>query len=302
MAEKINITFLGTGSMIPDEKKNHPAFLLSYKSENILVDCGEGTQIQFRKAKLNPCKITRILITHWHGDHTFGLPGLLRTLSTSGYNKKLYIYGPRGIKKHFDEMFVAFGGVENFEVDVKEVSSPGKFFENQDFYLEAEKMIHVQPCNAYNFVEKDKFRIDKAKLKKAKIQPGKHIQELKKGKDIVLNGKKYKAKDFVYGEKGKKVSFVLDTLINERIVPFVKGSDLLVCESSFGSEHEKLAHAYQHLTSKQAAEIAKKGSVKKLMLTHLSQRYNKSSHKIVAEAKKIFKNAHLANDLDSLEI
>src|SRR3990172_5927928 len=147
MAEKIRITFLGTGSMIPDEKRNHPAFLLSYKSENILVDCGEGTQIQFRKAKLNPCRITRILITHWHGDHTFGLPGLLRTLSTSGYHKKLYVYGPKKMKKH-------------------------------------------------------------------KIAPGKHIQELKQGKDITYNGKKYSAKNFVYGEKGKKVSFVLDTLFN----------------------------------------------------------------------------------------
>src|SRR3990172_1058393 len=212
MADKIKITFLGTGSMIPDEKRGHPAFLISHKGENILVDCGEGTQIQFRKAKLNPCKITRILITHWHGDHTFGLPGLLRTLSTSGYHKKLYVYGPKGIKKHFDEMFQAFGGVEGFHVEVREVS--GKFFENADFYLEAEKMIHVQPCNEYNFIEKDKLRIDKAKMKKHKIAPGKHIQELKQGKDITYNGKKYSAKNFVYGEKGKKVSFVLDTLFN----------------------------------------------------------------------------------------
>src|SRR3970040_735622 len=135
MADKIKITFLGTGSMIPDEKRGHPAFLLTYKGENILVDCGEGTQIQFRKAKLNPCKITRILITHWHGDHTFGLPGLLRTLSTFGYNKKLFIYGPRGIKKHLNEMFTAFGRINEFEIRIEEVS--GKFLETRDFYLEA---------------------------------------------------------------------------------------------------------------------------------------------------------------------
>ena len=85
------MTFLGTGAMIPNEKRGHPAFLLTYKEENILIDCGEGTQIQFRKAKLNPCRVTKILITHWHGDHTFGLPGLLRTLETSGYKNKMYI-------------------------------------------------------------------------------------------------------------------------------------------------------------------------------------------------------------------
>src|SRR3989304_4750110 len=144
MADKIKITFLGTGSMIPDEKRGHPAFLISHKTENILVDCGEGTQVQFRKAKLNPCKITRILITHWHGDHTFGLPGLLRTLATSGYNKKLVIYGPRGLRKHFDEMFFAFGGINEFPIEIKEVS--GKFLETPEFYIEAESMVHVQPC------------------------------------------------------------------------------------------------------------------------------------------------------------
>ena len=147
MTEKLKIHFLGTGSMIPSPRRGHPAFLLVYGGENILVDCGEGTQTQFRRAKLNPCKITRILITHWHGDHTFGLPGLLRTLSTSGYVKKLEIYGPSGFKRHMDDMFKAFGKIDEFEIEVKEVS--GKFFENSDFYLEAERMIHVQPCNAY---------------------------------------------------------------------------------------------------------------------------------------------------------
>jgi len=300
MADKIKITFLGTGSMIPDEKRGHPAFLISHKGENILVDCGEGTQIQFRKAKLNPCKITRILITHWHGDHTFGLPGLLRTLSTSGYRKKLFIYGPKGIKKHVYEMFRAFGQVEGFNVEVKEVS--GKFFGNNDFYLEAERMIHVQPCNAYNFVVKGNVRIDKRKLRKFKIKEGKHLADLKKKGYMIHNGNKYLAKQLTYAEGGRKISFVLDTLNNERIAPFVKDSDLLVCEASFSSDLERLAHEYKHLTSKQAAEIAKKGKVKKLMLTHLSQRYSRNPEKILGEARKTFKNTILAKDLDSIEI
>src|SRR3972149_5630138 len=268
MADKIKITFLGTGSMSPDEKRGHPAFLISHKGENILVDCGEGTQIQFRKAKLDPCKITRILITHWHGDHTFGLPGLLRTLSRSGYRKKL----------------------------------SGKFFGNNDFYLEAERMIHVQPCNAYNFVVKGNVRIDKRKLRKFKIKEGKHLADLKKKGYMIHNGKKYLAKQLTYAEGGRKVSFVLDTLNNERIAPFVKDSDLLVSEASFSSDLERLAHEYKHLTSKQAAEIAKKGKVKKLMLTHLSQRYSKNPDKLLNEAKKVFRNTALAQDLETTEI
>src|SRR3990170_195602 len=107
MTEKIKITFLGTSGMIPDEKRNHPAFFVQYANEGILVDCGEGTQTQFRKAKLNPCSITKILLTHWHGDHTLGLPGLLKTISMSEYTKKLEIYGPRGIKRRIEQMFQA---------------------------------------------------------------------------------------------------------------------------------------------------------------------------------------------------
>jgi ribonuclease Z len=296
MTKKIKITFLGTGGMIPDERRNHPAFLLTSQTENILVDCGEGTQIQFRKAKLNPCKITKILITHWHGDHTFGLPGLLRTLSTSGYNKKLYIYGPRGFKRHMNEMFKAFGEINEFEIQVKEVS--GKFFENDDFYLTAESMIHVQPCNAYSFILKGKKRIDKSKLRKYKIKPGKHLQKLKQGKGISYQGKRYKAKDLTFSEKEKKVSFVLDTLMNNKIVGFAKNSDVLVCESTFSDELENKAKEYKHLTSTQAAGIAKKSKSKELYLVHVSQRYSRDNKKILNEAKKIFPRSQIPRDLD----
>ncbi|MBU2504032.1 MAG: ribonuclease Z [Nanoarchaeota archaeon] len=300
MSEQLKIHFLGTGSMVPDEKRNHPAFLLVYKAENILVDCGEGTQIQFRKAHLNPCKITKILLTHWHGDHTFGLPGLLRTLSTSGYKKKLEIYGPRGIRKHLDEMFAAFGTIQEFEIQIKEVS--GKFFENSDFYLEAEKMIHVQPCNAYSFVEKGKTRIDKTKLKKFKLGHGPHLKNLKDGKDITHEGKKYKAKDLVFEEKGKKVSFVLDTVFNDKIVPFVKNSDALVMESTFDSSLNELAKNYMHLTAEQAARVAKSAKVGKLYLVHLSERYDKNRDVVLKDAKKVFKDVSVPKDLDCVEV
>ena len=298
MSEKIKVTFLGTSGMIPDEKRNHPAFLLTYKSENILVDCGEGTQIQLRKAKLNPCKITRIFITHWHGDHTLGLPGLLKTLSMSDYNKKLIIYGPKGIKQKIGQMFDAFGHITEYPIEVHEVL--GRFLETEEFRLEAEPMTHGTPCNAYSFVLKEKIRINKAKMRKYKIKPGKHIRDLKQGKNIIYEGKKYTQKDLVFKEEGKKISFVLDTSINDKIPGFVKDSDLFVCESSFSSDMEEKAKEYKHLTSKQAAEIAKKAKVKRLILTHISQRYEKTPGKILDEAKKVFKNSTIAKDLDAV--
>ncbi len=293
------LVFLGTSDAVPSAERNHTSILLNHNEENILVDCGEGTQRQFRKAELNPCKITRILITHWHGDHVLGIPGILETLSLSDYNKKLFIYGPKGTKEFMKNVLKTFVFTEKYPIEVLEVEN--KFFENDDFYLEAKKMTHGIPCNAYNFVLKDKIRINKEKLKKTKIQ-GPILQKLKQGKDIVYEGKKYFAKNLTYKEEGKKISFVLDTSWNKEIVPFVKNSDLLVCESTFDAESEQRAKEYHHLTSNQSAEIAKKSNSKKLILTHLSQRYSKNPKSILEQAKKVFKNSFLAKDLDVVEI
>lgn len=293
------IIFLGTSDAIPSKERNHTSILLSYKNENILIDCGEGTQRQLRIAEINPCKITKLLITHWHGDHVLGIPGLLQTLSFSGYNKTLFIYGPKGTKEFMNQMMKTFAFQKNFEIKVEEVS--GKFFETEDFYLEAEKMSHAIPCNAYNFVKKGLLKIDKKKLEKTGIS-GPIVKKLKEGKDVIFNGKKFLAKDLTYKEDEKKISFVFDTSFNERIVPFVKNSDLLICESTFGEELEEKAEEYKHLSVKKTAEIAKKSNSKKLILTHISQRYSKNPKKILTSAKKIFKNSVLANDFDKFEI
>jgi len=296
----VKITFLGTSAQIPTVRRNHTAVLLTYEGENILVDCGEGTQRQFRKAKMNPCKVTRILITHRHGDHVFGLPGLISTFDLSGYNKTLYIYGPKGIKR-FLESFLGLDYVKRkFKIKIEEVS--GKFFEAKDFYLEAEKMEHGIPTNAYTFVKKGQLRIDRAKLKKSKLPSGPLMKKLKEGKDIVYEGKKYLAKNLIYSEGDKKVSFIIDTLDNKRIVQFVKDSDLLICESSFDDKLKDLAKEHLHLTAKQAGEIAKKSKSKKLILTHISQRYDKDLKNLLGEAKKVFRNSSVAEDFDKVEV
>jgi len=287
---KIPIIFLGTGQAIPTAKRNHPSIFLQYKNESFLIDCGEGTQRQFRRLSLNPCKLTKLLITHWHGDHMLGIPGLLQTLALNGYKRKLEIYGPKGTEffiKKIMSMFV-FQGKINYEV--REVT--GKFFENKDFCLEAESMKHTSPCLSYSFVEKDKLRIDKRKLKKLKIK-GKIVGELARGKDIVWQGKKILAKDLTFKQKGKKITIILDT---------AKDSDLLICEATYIKQEEDLAQAYKHLTSSQAAGIAKKSKSRKLILTHISQRYENKERIILEEARKIFKNSFLVEDLEKIEI
>ncbi len=300
MPERIKITFLGTSDAIPSSERNHTSILLRYKEENILIDCGEGTQRQFRKADLNPGKITKILITHWHGDHILGLPGLFQSLASSGYKKTLHVYGPKGTKKAIEDILRIFVFAKEYKIEIKEVD--GKFFETENFYLSSEKMTHSIPCNGYVFVEKGQIRIDKNKLKKERIPNGPLLGELKKGKDIVHNSKKYLAKKLTFKEEDKKISFILDTSLNRQIIPFVKNSDLLICESTFSEDLKDIAKEHSHLTSRQAAEIAKRSNSKKLVLTHLSQRYEKDKSKILNEAKKVFKNSIIAEDLKSFEV
>jgi ribonuclease Z len=303
MASKIKINFLGTAAQIPTEKRNHTGILLTYNEENILIDCGEGIQRQFRIAKLNPCKITKILLTHIHGDHIFGLPGLLSTLAFSEYNKTLEIYGPKGIKKFMENFLKLFNIGRNLKINIKEIISHKKpFFENEEFEIHSESMKHGTPTNAYSFKIKDKLRIDKKRLNKSKIPKGKHLSELQKGKDITLEGKKYKSKDFTYLEEGKKISIVLDTLNNEKIIPFVKNSDLFICESSFSSNDSEIAKEHLHMTSGQAGQIAKLSKSHKLILTHISQRYDFKLKELLLEAKKHFKNSEVVKDFDEIEI
>lgn len=301
MASKIKIKFLGTSAQIPTIKRNHSGIFLNYNEEGILIDCGEGIQRQFRFAKLNPGKITKILLTHLHGDHIFGLPGLLSTLAFGEYNKSLEIYGPKGTKKFMEDFLKLFKLERKLKLKIIETSSNKKpFFETNEFSLYSEGMKHRTPTNAYTFKINDKRRIDKKKLERAKIPQGKHLGELQKGKDITINGKKYLSKKLTYTEKGKKVSIVLDTLNNEKIIPFVKDSDLFICESTFSSENSQEAKEHLHMTSEQAGKSAKQAKVQKLILTHISSRYDNKLKKLLQEAKKHFKNTEIAKDFDEV--
>ncbi len=285
--------------MIPSKKRSHTAILLTYKNENILIDCGEGTQRQFQIAEISPSKLTKILLTHWHGDHILGLPGLFQTLGMNDYKKTLNIYGPKKTK-YYIQLIKDLVNI-SIPLQIHEISS-GKVFETNDFIIEALPMSHGLPSLAFSFQIKNKLRFDKSKLKKLKIPHGPHMKELQQGKSIKLNGKTIKPSQVAYEEKGRKITFVLDTEINENAVKLAKDSDILICESSFTENEAEMAKERFHLTAKQAATIAKKANAKQLFLTHISQRYEHSPQTILNEAKKVFTNTKIANDFDKLEI
>jgi len=314
MVEKIKLNFLGTGSSIPTERRNHPAVLMRYKDEVILMDCGEGTQRQFRKAKLNPCRITKILITHWHGDHVLGLAGLLQTLNLNGYNGELVIYGPKGSKNEFKNMVSPYLGFywnvskksgNKFDIVVKEVEE-GVFLDKEDFFIEAIKVEHGCPDLAYSIVFKEKKRLDKEKLEKLKIPNSPLIGELVKGKTVEIDGKKIDGKKLSYIEPIRKITFLMDTRYIESLAKFAKDSDLLISEATHSAEEQELATEHGHLTSEDAANIAKKAKVKKLILMHLSQRYDAIPKVILGEAKESLKGTKIevsvAEDFDELEL
>lgn len=290
----MEIVFLGTSAMQPTKERNLSSIWFSHGSENLLIDCGEGTQRQMKIAGLKPTKLTRILISHWHGDHVLGLGGLIRYLSANNYNNMLYIYGPRGIEKFVSNILnsCVFGG--NVKLKLIEIKN-GNIFENKEIYIEAFRLNHTDVCYGFNIIERDKRKIDVRYLSKFGLKTHPLVGDLQKGKDIVWKGKKIKVKDATKVVKGGRISFIIDTGYSDEIVKSVKGADLVISEATFLDELKDKAKLYKHLTAKQAAEIAKKAKVKKLILTHFSQRY-KNSNELLKEAKKVFKNSRCAKD------
>lgn len=290
----MQIQFLGTGCMMPTKTRNLAGVLLSYKAENILFDVGEGTQRQLKIAGIKPGKVTKILISHWHGDHVLGLPGLLQTFMASQYHGTLEIYGPRGSKKYFENMMKGFAVKEIVEYKLKEIGS-GKFFETNDFYLEALPMKHGAPCVGFAFVEKERRRIDMKKAKRLGLTEGPLLGKLQKGQAVTLKGKKIKPDEVSDVVEGKKVVYVTDTEPCDNIVKLAKGADLLIMEATYSSQLQEKAEEYGHLTAKEAGMLANQAHVKKLILTHFSQRY-KNVKELEEDARQVFDDTEAAED------
>lgn len=296
----MEMILFGTSSMVPTAERNHTAALLRYKEETILIDCGEGTQRQFRRAKISPTKITRILITHWHGDHVLGLPGLIMTLAANNYHRQLHIYGPKGTKQYLEKMFSFFATPTKISWEAHEVES-GMFFENEDLEIAAFPMKHGIPTLAYRFTEKDRRKIDMEKLKEMGVKQGKHIRQLQLGENIVYNGMDISVDDVTSLVKGRVVSFVTDTEFCEDAIETAKNADLLVCEATYMDDLKEEAQERRHMTATDAATIAKEAGVKKLVLIHFSQRYKDVSG-LEQEAQRVFPETIAGEDFMTISV
>ena len=296
----MEILFLGTSSMVPTKERNQSGVLISYRNEGILVDCGEGTQRQLKIAGAKLTSITKILISHWHGDHILGLPGLIQSMSTSNYGKTLRIYGPLGTKKFMKKMFEVFVFDKRVDIEVNEVRK-GKFFENGNFILKAAPLKHNVETLGYSLIEKDRRRINLKFTKKMNIPEGPLLGRLQGGKSIVWKGKKIDVDKATYKIEGKKVTIISDTVPCKGADILAKDSDLLICESTYSSELENKGREYSHMTSKQAAELAKHSKTKKLILTHFSARY-KDTNPLKKDARGYFDNVLCASDFMKIDL
>lgn len=291
--------FLGTSSMFPTKNRSQSCLFVRHGPENILFDCGEGTQRQMRIAGLSPMKITRIFVSHWHGDHTLGLGGIIQSLSASGRTAKLFIYGPPGTSARVEHIIKSFSFDLRFKIETIDIAIKEKLQEvvdEKEFYVLAMPVRHIIPCLGYAFVEKGHRKINMEYVKKTLgIEQDPILGKLQQGKAITFNGKKVTPAKATFLTPEKKLTYVVDTQYFDGLKKLAKESGVLVCEATYCEDLESKALKYTHLTAKQAAKLAHESKSKVLYLTHFSQRYN-SLKPLEDEAKKIFKDVILAKD------
>ena len=301
----MNLTILGCHSATPRENNHTSSQLLKIKENLFLIDCGEGTQVQLRKAKINLSRIKHIFISHLHGDHFYGLIGLISTLRLLGRKDELNIYGPKGIKEVVSLQLKLAKSWTEYPLFFHElVSSKSETIYKDDFLtVKTIPLDHRVYTNGFLFTTKSiQRKVNLNAIKEFKLEHY-HYRQIQEGKSIKLNdGTVLNNEDISLNpDPPKKYAYCSDTAFNPNLVPLIKGVDLLYHESTFLEKHSELAKITKHSTALQAAKIAKDAGVKKLMLGHYSNRYNDKEH-FYKEATKIFKSVILSEDFKSFSI
>ncbi|MBI5398712.1 ribonuclease Z [Candidatus Woesearchaeota archaeon] len=292
------LTFLGTSGMVPTKERNVTGLFIQHKGEGILFDCGEGTQRQMNICGINRNRVTKILVSHWHGDHVGGMLGLIQTIANKETNPKIDVYGPPKSKQFVDHMIKSCIFDVQIDLRVHELDPKKgveRFYDDEELAIECAYLVHKVPCLGYSIIEKERVNIDTAKQKKLGVADGPHLRKIKEGKSITINGKTIEPEDITYRVQQKKITLLTDTLLSDNCFALAKDADLLVCEASYDSSLEEKALEYKHMTAKWGAQIANQANVKKLVLTHYSQRY-KTTQSIEEDARTYFADVVCAFD------
>lgn len=291
------IKILGCGSATPTTLHNPSAQLITFNDKSFLVDCGEGTQLQMRKFKSSFGKLHSIFISHLHGDHVFGLPGLISTLNLLGRKSELYVHAHEEANLLLHPTLNYFNKNSHYEVHhVKmEKNQASILLENNNIKISAFPLKHRMATNGFLIEEKEKpLHIRKEMIDFFQI-PISEIKNIKNGADFVCkNGKVIKNRQLTFPSlPPRKYAYCSDTAFFPDVVPYIQGVDLLYHEATFMQQDVARAHETFHSTAKEAAQIAQLADVKKLVIGHYSSRY-KDLQPLLAEAKEIFENTELA--------
>ncbi len=299
------VGILGSSSATPIYQRHPTAQVINFHERFFLVDCGEGTLIQMNRYKIKFHRINHIFISHLHGDHYLGLLGLISTMHLQGRSTPLHIYGPHDLKEIIDIQLKYSETALRYQLEFHATDplSPAVLYEDEDIFISTIILSHRIPCTGFLFSEKPRLR----KLKKDKLHqfniPVTAYNDLKAGLDYVDEEGKRIPNDQLTNDprKPRRYAFCSDTIFDERLISIVKGVDLLYHEATFLSDKADRAMETFHSTAAQAAEIAKRAGVKRLIIGHFSARY-KNLYPLLDEAKAVFTETTLAIEGDRFSI
>jgi ribonuclease Z len=290
-----DLVILGCSSQQQTRYRNHGAYLLRWNGEGLLFDPGEGTQRQFIFAEVPPPCVTRIFISHFHGDHCLGLGSMLLRLNLDKVPHPIHCYYPASGKKFFDRLRYSCLYRENIEVIEHPVKEEGVVEEGGVFRIEAAFLDHGVDNLGWRIQEADSIKFEKEKLKQLNIA-GPLVKELEQKGKILHQGREVHLKEVSHVRPGDVFAYVVDTRVCPAAKELARGAKLLLCESTYLDEERHLAKEYHHMTAKQAAELAKEAGVETLVLTHFSARYP-DLEVFGVEARNVFASTIVAEDL-----
>ncbi len=299
----MELVFLGTGASIPTESRNSSAIVLLREGEILLFDCGEGTQRQMIRAHIGFRRKMKIFITHMHGDHTLGLLGLIQTLSLLGRRDELQVYGPPGLRTFLSSALSSLGVKARFPVETREVR-PGTVIEEPKYTVEAVRADHVEESFSFGLLEKERpGRFDTQRAVEIGVPEGPIRTQIQQGKTVILRDGTVVEPEDILGppRPGRKIVYSGDTRPCIEVADLAQGADILIHEATYDDSLEEMAAETGHSTPSQAASIARRATVRRLILTHISARYQ-NPQLILTQAKTRFPDVEIAEDLQRVEI
>lgn len=297
----LDVCLLGTGGMMPLPRRKLTSLMTRYNGSNLMIDCGEGTQVAVKEKGWSFKPIDVICFTHYHADHISGLPGLLLTMGNAERTEPLTLIGPKGLTRVVSALRVIAPELP-FEIEFRELTQPEETIEIKGYHITAFRVNHNVTCYGYSLEIKRTGKFDAARAKEQNI-PLKCWNPLQKGGTVTVDGITY-TPDMVLGpaRKGIKLTYTTDTRPVKAISEHAAGSDLFICEGMYGEQDkEAKAKAYKHMTFREAASLAKEAGVGEMWLTHYSPSLVRPEEAL-EEAANIFPNTIAAKDRQSVEL